>query len=213
MNEQKEVIQGAVKNRVLPPAGLHKAYCVGVIVIGTIDESYMGHPRKALKIWLKFELSDCLYTFDEDKGPQPFIVEQEFTLSMQAKSNLRKLIAGLAGGEMSDKQAKDFNIANLLECAMIVNLISHVSESGNKSVKIQSLIPLKDSDTISPMSIKPVLFTFTPPFKTEAFNTLPVFLQDKIKSSEEYKTLYGSHAVSAKEVAQPAATGLKKSPW
>jgi hypothetical protein len=203
MENQEEVL-GAVKvPRVLPPAGLHRAHCFGVVVLGTIDDSYMGKPKRSKKVRLYFELAEEKYTWNPEKGPECFTVEQDFTLSMASKANLRILIGGCYGAALTDEQASKFNIVNLIGCEMTLNLIKKTSSNGNDRMEIMSMTMLKDSEEIPPCTKEPLLFTFAPPFKQAAFDRLPQFLQEKIKSSDEYRENYGDLAKA--EVASPVS--------
>jgi hypothetical protein len=201
---EEEVLKGEVVNRVLPPAGLHKAWIIGVVMIGTVDRTFEGHTKRQKKVRIYFELADQKHTWKPEEGPKNFIHEQEFTVSMGANATLRKLLTGLKGGDFTDQQAKDFNIFKLLGCCLQINLIAVTSKTGNKRMEVQALIKLADTEPIADMVNKSFLFSFTPPFKTEVFNKLAKFVQDDIKSSDEYKELYGASAQGT--ITQPTNT-------
>jgi hypothetical protein len=203
--ETNESLHGDVKGkRALPPSGLHRAWCFGVVTVGTVEDSYKGNPKMTKKIRLYFELVDAKHVWNEEQGPRSFVHEEEFTQSMAGKANLRALIDGYHGKAMTDEEAKNFNILDLIGCDM--TLIKRTSASGNDRMEIQSMTKFKDTDPELPApENSKLLFTFAGPFKQEAFDRLPTFLQDRIKSSLEYKENYGH---LSQPTAQPTVAAV-----
>ncbi len=204
-------IKGDVVNRELPSTGMHKCYVCIVAVLGRQDEVYEGHSKKVKKVLLGLEITDQTHVFDPKKGPERFIHFQEYTLAMGSKANLRKQLDGLKGEAMTDKEAMDFNIANLAGICLNVNLIKKTSGKGNERREIAALVSMSDADceAMPPMIHEELVFTFKDPFNTEVFNKLPKWVQDKIKKSEEYVERYGGAAAAT---TQPAATTANAAP-
>jgi hypothetical protein len=208
-------IKGDVINRELPAAGLHKAYICIVAVLGRLNETYEGHPKKVKKVLISFEITDQTHVFDSKKGPERFIHHQKFTLAMGSQANLRKLLDGFKGEAMTDKEAEDFNIANLAGCCLNINLIKKMSKQGRPRMEVAGLIAMSDADcaAMPAMIHEELVFTLREPFNTEVFNKLPEWVQTDIKSSEEYIERYGVAAAGVNQPANatpPPAPGEKK---
>lgn len=212
-----ESLSAPVKIRVNPPSGLQKAYVCSIVMIGTVEETFENHKKMVQKIRLSWELSETNHTFKEEEGPKPFIVHKEFTFAMGSKANLRKMlnVFGKDGGSLTEEQAKNFNIAALLETAMYVNIVIETSKKGDKYANIASLAVLPDAESISPMRSKPLLFASFEKFDTEAFERIDEWTQNKIKTSVEYKALVGAApvAVAAAPVAEAQPAVRKKTPF
>lgn len=197
-------------NIVLPPAGNHIAICCGMVVLGTQEETYEGHVKKQLKIQLWFELCEKMHVFDEKKGPEPFIVRKEYTLSMNAKASFRKMLESWRCSAFTNKEAETFNIALLLGSACRLNVIIKKSGAGNDYSDIASISMVGDNDVIPEKGFYPqTIFTLNAPFQKETFNTLPTWIQDKIKKSDEYKSFENPNASDAAPDTQATPTVKK----
>lgn len=209
MNDE---IKADVVNRVLPPSGMHRIYICVVAVLGTVSRPFEGKPKQTKKVLLGLECVDTAHVWKEGEQPKRLIHFQEYTLSMGSKGKLRPLLEGLKGESMTDAQAKEFNIANLLNCCLNANLIKKVSASGNERREIAGLIQMSDADAekMPSQENEGLCFTFAQPFKTEIFNKLPAWVQKEITSSEEYKELYPSQGQPQAQASSQVANGAKK---
>jgi hypothetical protein len=199
------------KNFILPPAGNHLAICCGIVHVGTIDTEYQGHKKKQNVIRLGFELPEKKHIFDEKKGPESFVVWKDYTFSLarlknNKKTNLRTMLENWRGVEMSDEETKTFNILKLLTAPCRMNIIIRTSRGGTDYVDIGSIAMPAETDIIPKQTVPNLVFTFSKPFKTEVFNSLPDFIKDKIKSSKEYLALANPGSVEAKPDVQTTAT-------
>ena len=170
------------------PAGNYQARCYSMIHIGTIEGEYMGEKKKQNKVNITFELPTELKVFKEDKGEQPCVISKEYTLSMYDKSSLRKDLAGWRGKDFTEDEAKCFDISVLIGKPCMLNIIHKTSGKGNVYATIASISSI-------PKGLK-VEKQINPPFELsydkwdeEKFNSLPDFLKDKIKVSDEYKQM------------------------
>ena len=193
--ENEEVI-GDVGNFTLAPSGNHAAICISVVVIGTVPTKYKGHDKMQKIVRLGFELPNKRHVFNESKGEEPFVVYKEYSLSMGDNSNLKKMIDSWRGEKLTKEEAKKFNIVKLLGCECMCNVVVKTSESSKQYNDIATVSPIPEELTVPAQSNKNTLFNFNLPFKTEAFMSLPEFIQNKIKSSDEYKALSLEESVS-----------------
>jgi len=208
-----EEMHGDVGSFTLAPAGNHPAICVSVVLIGTIDTTFKGNPVRKKLIRIGFELPKQRHVFNEAKGEEPFVVYKEYTFSM-GNSNFKKMLESWRGEPFASKEeAKKFNVVKLLGCECMANIVVKTSGNGNQYNDIATVTPLPDGLEVPAQSNKSTLFNFNPPFKTEVFNSLPEFIQNKIKSSDEYKALGGEAPASTSQSstqATAATTGAKK---
>jgi hypothetical protein len=188
-------------NFTLAPAGNHKGVCIGVALIGTVDHEFEGKKSRRKTVRLYFELSNT--TNPEDEG-RPFIVGQDYLNSMNAKANLRKLLAG-AWGKITDEQAERFNLVHLLTCQCLINVTVRKSAKGTEYNDILNLSPIPDGDPLPVQKTEEFLFNFNLPFKQAEFDRLEPFVQAKIKTSDEWVALVGSPAPQAQTAAPAGA--------
>lgn len=181
----------AKKQAELPPKGTFPARCFQMIHIGTIPEEFKGQTKHLNKVRISFELPTEQKIFDESKGEQPFVISQEYTLSMSQKSKLKAALEAWRGESFSKEEMKGFDITELVGEACLVTIAHKVSESGNMYATITSITqPIKGMD-IPPLINEPDIVSFDSEDFADKLNALPEFIQDKIKSSKEYIELTG----------------------
>lgn len=172
----------------LAPEGTHMARCFQFVHIGTIQDSYMGQPTEFNKIRLTFELPEELHVFKEEKGPQPMVISQDYTLSLGEKANLRKLVEGIVGHAMTNEEAAAFDVESLVGMPCLLLIKHKTSVSGKKRAEISGASPLVKS-MIAPAPVNPPRYLTYNNFDTSLFDTLPDFLKDKIRGSVEFKAM------------------------
>ena len=109
--------------RELIPAGNYIARCYQMIEIGTVNEIIQGTAKQLTKVRIGWELPTELRVFDETKGEQPLIISKEYTLSLNEKSNLRKMLASWRGKDFTEAEAKCFDITVLVGIPCMLNII------------------------------------------------------------------------------------------
>lgn len=216
IDENEVMTAGVGGNFTLVPAGNHVARCYMLVKEGTIENNFTDdkgkvHEKRDEMIRLGFELVNTSHVFNEDKGSEPFVIDQELLYSMHKKAKLRKLLESWRGEVLTEAEAKAFNHVKLLgpadyegaEC--LVNVVHRESGSGNKYATIASITPVPAGTSVPAGKNARILFNFNPPFKTEVFNSLPEFIQKKIKSSDEYIKLAAEYA-GEPQAAVPATS-------
>ena len=197
--ENEEVGSSMGGGFTLAPNGNHLAICIGVALLGTIEQSFNNVVSRKKMVRLYFELSNTVN--EEDEG-RPFIVGQDYLNSLNGKANLRKLLEG-GWGKITDAQAETFNLVKLLGHSCMANVAIATSKKGSQYNDIIGLSPIPDSVPAPIQKTEEFLFNFNPPFKQIEFEKLEPFVQAKIKSSDEYIALVGGHA--PQQQAAPAA--------
>jgi hypothetical protein len=167
----------------LAPAGTHVAICYQIIDLGTCEQGGQ-FPGKKRKIQFLFELPNEKTVFSEDKGEQPFYCRNVYTLSMHEKSTLRKDVQGWLGKNLTDSEAKTFNIFKLLGQPCMISLV-HVDKGGSTYANINSISKLPKGLTVPECYNPQLAFSPIQP-DMNAFNKLPTFIQDKIRQSDEW---------------------------
>lgn len=146
---------GGTFERELPEPGMMRARCVVVYDLGThINPKFpvndKGKPNKQHLIQIQWEL-DQMMEFEGEK--KPMMSTKRYTLSSNAKANLRGDLESWYGKKFSDEdleKAGGFDVQKLLGRAALLNL-QH-SEDGKYAnvVSVNPPIKTKDGDGAAP---------------------------------------------------------------
>ncbi|HEX8333695.1 MAG TPA: hypothetical protein VF622_13830 [Segetibacter sp.] len=179
--------------RELIEAGNYVARCYQMIEIGTVEETIQNQTKTQKKVRIGWELPTELKVFNEEKGEQPRVISKEFTLSLHEKSNLRKTLASWRGKDFTEEQAKAFDITVLVGVPCMLNIIHKPSKDGSKTYEeIGSISPMPKGYTC-PDQINKTFVLGYDAFDQDLFDSLPDFIKDKMKTSEEFKSLQNPH--------------------
>lgn len=171
------------------PAGSHIARCFQIIHIGTIPVSYQGETLIQNKVRIGFEIPDELRTFKEGEPQRPMMIAKDYTLSTHEHANLRKDLDSWRGKAMTDEEAAAFDIEKLLGVPAMITVVHKPSKDGKKTyANIAGISPLPKSIKCPDPINEPRILSFDD-FDYEYFETLPDYLKEKIRSSEEYAAL------------------------
>ena len=179
--------------RELIEAGNYIARCYQMIEVGTVIEDYQGKPKTLTKVRIGWELPTELKVFKEENGEQPRVISNEYTLSMADKATLRKHLEAWRGKTFSEEEAKNFDITKLLGVPCMLNIIHKASKKDASKVyeQISNVSPLMKG-MVCPPSINPVFVLSFDEWDVQKFESLPDFIKDKIKTSDEYKAMYAT---------------------
>ena len=177
----------ATKKRELVPAGSHVARIVKIIEIGRTTYTYLGEEKQKYAVELTFELPNELRVFNEDKGEQPFFVSLEYNLSRYEKAKLMIHLGSLENKVFTEDEMLDLDVASYIGRACMVTIIHKVSKKGNTYDWVQNVssVPkgLKVPDIVNP----PLVRDYDTNFDLDVFSTFPEWLQEKIKSTPQWK--------------------------
>jgi len=176
--------------RELIPSGNYLARCYQMIELGTIKESFQGEDKMLHKVRIGWELPTEKKVFSEEKGEQPCVISKEYTLSMNEKATLRKMLASWRGKDFTEAEAKSFDITKLLGVACMLNIIEKPSAKDASVVynEIASVSPMIKGMEC-PSQVNPSFVFELDNFDKAKFESLPDFIKDKIKTSEQYAKL------------------------
>ena len=187
--------------RELIPSGNYVARCYQMIEIGTVKELFQGEEKTMSKVRIGWELPTELKVFSEEKGEQPCVISKEYTLSMNEKATLRKMLASWRGKDFTEAEAKSFGITNLvgIRCMLLVIEKSSAKDPSSVYNEIETVSQMPKVFPCPPQVNKTFVLSYDE-FDMEKFNSLPDFIKDKMKTSEQFKKLQ-----------QPSATHLHES--
>jgi hypothetical protein len=176
--------------RELVPAGNYIARCYQMIQVGTVNELINGENKLLQKVRIGWEFPNDLKVFSEEKGPQPIVFNEEYTLSMGEKANLRKMLASWRGKDFSFDEAKSFDITALLGKSCMVNIIHKPTKADPTKVyaKIGSVSSVPKGMEVPPQINTTFVLSYDN-FSFEKFNSLPDFIKEKMKTSAEFVAL------------------------
>jgi hypothetical protein len=191
---------GSAQRELIEP-GNYVARCYKMIQIGTVKETINGTDKMLHKVRIGWELPTELRVFKEENGEQPVVIDKEYTLSMSEKSNLRQMLKSWRGKDFTEEEAKAFDITVLLGKPCLINIIHKPSKTdpARHYEEISGITTIVKGMTVPPAIHLEEVLSFDN-FNHELFESLPDFIKDKIKSSEEYKEMMSN----AKEIPDAA---------
>ena len=185
---------------------MYVARCYQMVHIGNVEETIPGQaPKKMNKVRIGWELPTEMKVFKEGTPEQPLVISKDFTLSMHEKAGLRQMLKGWRSKDFTDAEAEAFDITKLLGVPCMLNITHKPSKDGSQMYEqISGVTPLPKGMTCPPQINANQELSYEN-FNQELFESLPDFLKDKIKSSDEYKVMTNpAHYTFIDEKGQPA---------
>lgn len=131
----------------IPSEGPVQGVCVDLIDLGVVP-GFEGRPEH--KIELVFQVDE----FNE-KGDQRLEVRRRFTLSMNAKSNLRKFIQSWRGKPLTDEEAGEFELYDLIGQNAMLQIVHQPSDKGGTWANIDGIMRVgKGAEKMEPENYK-----------------------------------------------------------
>jgi len=178
-------------------AGTYAARCYQMIHIGTAEENILGQVKKLNKVRITWELPTETKVFKEENGEQPHVISKEFTLSMNEKATLRKFLEGWRGKAFTEKEAEAFDITVLLGKPCMLSIIHKQAKNGNIYAEISSVSSVPKGMNVPEQFNESKELNYDK-FDWELFETLPDFIKDKMKQTDEFKFMMQPHETSVK---------------
>lgn len=189
--------------RELIPAANYIARCYQMIEIGTVTESFQGDSKTMKKVRIGWELPTETRVFNEEKGEQPMVISQEYTLSMNEKANLRKMLASWRGKDFTEDEAKSFDITKLLGVPCMLNVIHKPSKSdASKIYQSISSVSAMPKGMKAPDQVNKNLVLSYDSWDQEIFDKLPDFIKAKMQTSSEYAAMSQPHVQNFAPMAE-----------
>lgn len=171
------------------PEGNHTARCYRIIELGTQESTYDGEARLSHKVLIGWELhgeADDGTPLSSDDG-KPFTVTKQYTLSLGKKATLRADLESWRGQAFTDQDLKGFDISKLLGAYCMVT-VKHDKKDDKTYVNVASVArwpaALKNA---KPAAYYPDQIFDLDSRDMSIFDTLPEWMQKKIKESVEWQ--------------------------
>lgn len=173
------------------PAGVHLAWCYGLIDLGTQhDPKFNKHQRKVV---LLFEVPGEL-----DEEGKPVSVRAKVTASTGDRSNLRKWLENWRGKPFTPEQIQKFELSAVVGkgCNLVVVNKPRTDQPGKMSDFVDNILPFPKGATLAPCSRPNIIFSIDD-WDDAVYKSLGQKMQEQIAASPEGK---------AKLSGQPAPT-------
>lgn len=172
------------------PPGSYVARCYSLIDLGTQVSEKFGTAAHKVKIgWELFgEDGDGQpLTITRDGKTMPMTVSADYTVSLNEKANLRRVLESWRGRAFTPEEAKGFDISKLIGTYCMVNVTSSEGSNGRTYSNVAGVSQLPSALKAS----KPapahanVLFSLDEP-DMKLFSGFHEKLQERIKSTPEW---------------------------
>lgn len=138
----------------IPPAGSHTAALVGLIDLGTHRTQFGDQPAKAQhQVFLVWELLD-----EKTTEGKAFFIGRRYTLSLNEKSNLGKMIGNWRGKALGKDE--EFDIRILLGKACLLSITRETSNAGNEFASVAGASQLPKGMKAGKPTVKSVQWAF-----------------------------------------------------
>lgn len=177
-----------------------------MVHIGTVEDEYQGQKRFVNKVRITWELPTEMKVFNPEKGEQPQAISREFTLSMHEKSTLRAFLTSWRGKGFSEEEAKAFDVSKLVGVPCMLSIVHEPSKADPTRVrdKISGISTVMKGVTMPPQ-INPSFVFELDRFDQAKFDSMPDWLKDKVRLSQEYRAIVSPEIQHSLEVAQKVA--------
>lgn len=187
----------------LPKPQTTVARCIGVIDFGTVPNVFKGETSLQRKIYIMWELPKLTAEFNKEQGPKPFTVGLEVTFSTGDNANFSKLIAQWRNRPLSAQEKETFDPMAMINKVGMVSFV-HArkskfkgqevakTDSSNTVLKFNGIMQKPEEIVCPPMVLKPIKWDWDPiveeqeEFNMEKFKSLHNWMQDKMKTSQEF---------------------------
>jgi hypothetical protein len=180
----------ASQSKQLKP-GQYVARCYSIVDLGSHkfkDNDYFSH-----KIRITWEFPTELETFKEENGQQPYVMGQDYTLSLGEKSTFKKMLEAWLGRKITAQEASEgFNVKTLLGKEALIQVVEQPSKTDPTKIyaNIQNITSIPKGMECPAQINASILFSIEE-WNELIYGELPEFVQKKIMDSKEYKEKTG----------------------
>ncbi len=192
-NETFDIIaRGGKSGTKFPPIepDSYPAICYAIIDIGTHhNQMYDVEAQKIIVMW---ELPTERIDIEKDGVVQnmPRAISSTYTLSLNEKANLRKMLESWRGKVFTDEELNGFNLRNVLGAKCMLNIVNEQKQNGDTFSKVGAVVKLPKmlAENLPPKAENPlVMFSTADPMFLTKMQSLPEWIQKRIQESKEYK--------------------------
>jgi hypothetical protein len=171
------------KNYDPAPAGVSVARCIKIVDFGTQKREYNGETKLQKQVMFTWELPEDIIP-DGDLAGKPYAINQIYTQSLNAKSNLRRDLESWRGRAFSQTELDNFDLENVLGKPCMLNIV-HTHKGDRTYANIASITPLPSKMTC-PEQINPSVMFSLAQFDPAKYEALTEWTKKKISESPEY---------------------------
>ena len=167
------------------PEGVYIGICDRVIDLGTHHDKVFDSNRR--KVLLQWELPESRGSFERDgkKVDLPRAISRRYTLSLSEKANLRRDLEAWRSRKFTHDELSGFDLKTVLGAPCQLQVVHEASREGRTYATIAAIMALPKG-TPKPKPENPLeFFSFDDSMKIPS--TLPDWIQDIMKESNEYK--------------------------
>ena len=160
--------------------GIYHGVCCWLIYLGKqfslIEQDYKD------RILIFWQLpGERIVVGDQERPRRVF---REFTVSMNTKSNLRKMLEAWRGRPYTDDEAQDVDLSRLLGAGAQVQIMHKPKQNGDLKVVVENILPLPRGDQLPP--VETLIFDLDDPATYQAFNNLPEWVQKRVSQAQGF---------------------------
>lgn len=175
--------------------GVYVAVCIGVVDLGEQhSELYKNYSNKVLFI---FEIPDELVEVDGEQKPR--WISREFTMSTSKKSKLLEFISAWNGKQYTPETFGELELFDQIGKACQLQLVA--SENGEYT-NIATVMQLPKGVNVTRKETDTYAFDMDQ-WSDDVFDSLPGWMQEKVKKSTQYQTMHAPTEVVDMPEADP----------
>lgn len=186
------IIKEQTKSSIEPiPAGISQAIFAQVIDLGTHDVKVMGSKdtKKAHKLLIVWELP--FETYKTENGEKRRSISKRYTASLHKKASLRAMLESARGKPFAEADLKSgFDTSKIVGVNCQLNIV-HANVDGKTYANISNVVPLGKGMTPQVLEGQSLIFNIPEAGDIELPDTLPEWIKDVIKDSDEWKARHG----------------------
>lgn len=169
----------------LPESGAVVGRCFMVADLGTQDTTFKGTPKKAHKILLQWELAETM------EDGRPFAISSRYTLSLFDQAILRQHLESWRGKSFTEEELAGFDVKNVLGKYCLLSIV-HNKEGDKTYANVKGIMPVpKGMD--KPAAVNADVYF---DIDTGDLATLPEWVQNVVKKSDEYRARAGGNGAA-----------------
>jgi hypothetical protein len=159
------------------PAGTPVATLIKIIDLGTQEITWQGATKLSHKIRFVWESTELM------SDNRPFIVQRDFTASLNSKGNLRPFLEGWRGRAFNETELAGFDPKVLIGMPCLLSL---VEDGEYTNINAAMRLP---KGMEAPKIVGDTVFFSLAEFDLNVFNSLSEKVKEKIMKSPEYQSL------------------------
>lgn len=201
------IIKEQNKSSIEPiPAGISQAIFAQVIDLGTHEVKVLPNSKdikKARKVLIAWELP--FETYKSEDGEKRRRINKRYTASLHKKASLRAMLESARGKPFSDADLKaGFDISKVIGVNCQLNIV-HAAVDGKTYANVSNVVPLGKGMTPQVLEGASLVFNIPEAGDIELPESLPEWVKDVIKDSDEWKARHG--------VPDVAGVGSEEEPY